>query len=121
MMLRYAKGQTRRSAPTNPMMNSSRRNFLRQLAALPLFSLRHSEPQLVLLNANVLTMDAVQPRAQAIAIADDRFLAVGSNEDVRALATSRATKIDLTGRTVVPGFIDAHTHPCYAGLRHLRQ
>jgi len=66
-------------------------------------------------------MDTAQPRAQAIAIADGRFLAVGSNEDVRALATSRATKVDLTGRTVVPGFIDAHTHPCYAGLRHLRQ
>ena len=94
---------------------------MHQLAALPLLPLRHSQPQLVLLNANILTMDAAQPRAQAVAIADGRFLAVGSNEEVNALATSRATKVDLTGRTVVPGFIDAHTHPCYAGLRHLRQ
>jgi len=102
-------------------MNSSRRKFLHQLAALPLLPLRQSQPQLVLLNANILTMDAAQSRAQAVAIADGRFLAVGSNEEVSALATSRATKVDLTGRTVVPGFIDAHTHPCYAGLRHLRQ
>src|SRR5262245_23876935 len=102
-------------------MNSSRRRFLHQLAALPLVPLRQSQPQLLLLNANILTMDTTQPRAQAVAIADGRFLAVGSNDEVNALATSRATKIDLTGRTVVPGFIDAHTHPCYAGLRHLRQ
>jgi len=102
-------------------MNPSRREFLHQLAAAPLLAWRQSQPQLVLLNANILTMDAAQPRAQAVAIADGRFLAVGSNEEVNALATSGAKKVDLTGRTVVPGFIDAHTHPCYAGLRHLRQ
>jgi predicted amidohydrolase YtcJ len=102
-------------------MNTSRREFLHQLAALPLLALRRSEPQLILLNANIITMDATQPRAQALAIADGRLLAVGSNDEVNAMATSRASKIDLTGRTVVPGFIDAHTHPCYSGLRHLRQ
>lgn len=102
-------------------MISSRREFLHRLAALPLLPPRHSEPQIILLNANILTMDPTHPRAQAIAIADGRFLAVGSNEEVNALKTSSATKVDLTGRTVVPGFIDAHSHPCYAGLRHLRQ
>src|SRR5262245_44998942 len=102
-------------------MNSSRREFLHQLAALPLIPLRQSQVQLVLLNANILTMDDSQPRAQAVAISDGRLVAVGSNEEISGLATSRTTKVDLTGRTVVPGFIDAHSHPCYAGLRHLRQ
>ena len=49
------------------------------------------------------------------------FLAVGSNRDVLDLATARTRKIDLGGKTVVPGFIDAHTHVAYSGLRHLRQ
>ncbi len=66
-------------------------------------------------------MDAAHRRAQAVAIVDGRFLAVGSNDEMNALKTSAAKKVDLSGRTVVPGFIDAHSHPCYAGLRHLRQ
>jgi predicted amidohydrolase YtcJ len=76
---------------------------------------------MVLYNANVLTMDRDNPRAEAIASTDGRFLAVGSKEEIFGLTTSGAVKIDLEGKTVVPGFIDAHSHPCYAGLRHLRQ
>src|SRR5574341_900733 len=95
----------------------SRRQFL---AAAALFDLRRAEPELILHNANILTMDARHPRAQAVAIAGGRFLAVGSNGEVRALATAHTKQIDLEGKTVVPGFIDAHTHPAYAGLRHLR-
>ncbi|MBA2340965.1 MAG: amidohydrolase [Pyrinomonadaceae bacterium] len=78
-------------------------------------------PQMILYNGNVLTMNNRQPRAQAVAIADNRFLAVGTNEEVRSLATSRTTKINLEGKTVVPGFIDAHSHPAVAGRLHLRQ
>lgn len=102
-------------------MISSRREFLHRLAALPLLPLRQSEPQLILFSGNILTMDAAHRRAQAVAIVDGRFLAVGSNDEMNALKTSAAKKVDLSGRTVVPGFIDAHSHPCYAGLRHLRQ
>jgi predicted amidohydrolase YtcJ len=79
------------------------------------------EPELILYNANIITIDNRRPRAQAVAIADGRFLAVGADEQVRELATGRTKKIDLGGRTVVPGFIDAHTHPAEAGLLHLRQ
>ena len=63
----------------------------------------------------------VLPRAEAVAIAGSRFLAVGTNEKVQALATGKTHKINLEGQTVVPGFIDAHTHPAEAGLMHLRQ
>ena len=81
----------------------------------------HLEPDLILHGANVITIDAANPRAQAVAIAGDRIFAVGSDKDILNLATVRTRKVDLTGRTVVPGFIDAHTHVCYSGIRHLKQ
>ena len=103
------------------MLASSRRDFLQSLGAFALLPLRRTEPQTILYNANMLTIDIRNPRAQAVAIADGRFLAVGSNDEIRALSNSQVEKVDLQGAAVLPGFIDAHTHPCYAGLRHLRQ
>jgi len=103
------------------MSASSRRDFLQSLGAFALLPLRRTEPQTILYNANMLTIDTRNPRAQAVAIADGRFLAVGSNDEIRALSNSQVEKVDLQGAAVLPGFIDAHTHPCYAGLRHLRQ
>jgi hypothetical protein len=79
------------------------------------------EADAVLYSGNILTMDAAQPAAQALAIAGDRLLAVGSNDDVLNLVSPRTRKINLDGKTVVPGFIDAHTHPAYSGYRHLKQ
>ncbi len=104
----------------NKMGNKlSRRGFLASAGAA-ILSAAHTEPELILHNANVFTVDAQQPRAQAMAIANGRLLAVGGNDDVLAMATARTKKIDLAGKTVTPGFIDAHTHPVYAGIRHLR-
>jgi predicted amidohydrolase YtcJ len=98
----------------------SRRDFLGAMGAFALAPLRQTEPELILYNGNILTIDAKNPRAQAVAIANQRFLAVGSNDEIRPAATARTRQIDLEGKTVVPGFIDAHTHPGYAGMRHLR-
>ena len=98
----------------------SRRRFLGSLGALVLAPLERTEPALILYNANIITVDARNPRAQAVAIADGRLLAVGSNDEVRGLATGRTKKLDLEGRTVVPGFIDAHAHPASSGRDHLR-
>ena len=98
----------------------SRRGFLTLAGGAALLRAGRTEPQLILHNGNILTIDPQQPRVEAVAIADGRFLAVGSNDEVLGLATARTKKIDLAERTVTPGFIDAHTHPVYAGIRHLR-
>lgn len=78
-------------------------------------------PELILHGGNIVTMDAAQPRAQAVAIARGRFVAVGSDAEILPLANGQTRKVGLGGRTVVPGFIDAHSHPASSGLRHLRE
>ncbi len=99
---------------------TTRREFLGSLAAFSLFPFEEEKPDLILHNGNILTMDVRQPRAQAVAIARGRFLAVGSDADVLNVAGATTKKIDLGRKTVTPGFIDAHSHPAEAGLMHLR-
>lgn len=69
------------------------------------------EADLIVVNARVLTQDSAVPRAEAFAVKDGRFLAVGSNADIRNLATARTRVIDAARYTVLPGFIDCHCHP----------
>ncbi|HEX4546016.1 MAG TPA: amidohydrolase [Candidatus Acidoferrum sp.] len=99
---------------------TNRREFLGTLAAFSLFPLEPEKPDLVLYNGNIWTVNAKEPRAQAVAIVRGRFLAVGSDRDVLNLAGPGIRKMDLGGKTVTPGFIDAHSHPAAAGLSHLR-
>jgi predicted amidohydrolase YtcJ len=101
------------------MNGFSRREFCCALGALALTPLERTEPDLILHNGNFWTVDSRAPRAQAVAISGGRFLAVGANDEVLALAGGRARKIDLGGKTVLPGFIDAHSHPSDAGRAHL--
>jgi predicted amidohydrolase YtcJ len=103
------------------MFETSRRNFIFGLGAVALFPLERIEPDLILYNGNLWTVNPQQPRAEAVAISRGRFLAVGSNEDVLHLAAGSSRKIDLGMKTVLPGFIDAHTHPAESGRLHLRQ
>ena len=72
-------------------------------------------------DATVHTVDDDLPRAEAFAIKSGRFLAVGSSADVSNLIGPGTEVIDAAGRTVVPGFIDAHNHPFYSGTKHLKQ
>jgi predicted amidohydrolase YtcJ len=71
------------------------------------------------LNGNIYTMDASQPKAQAMAIDREsgRILAVGSNDEVRRIAGQHRELFDLHGKTVLPGFIDAHIHLLDAAYR----
>ena len=104
------------------MRQLSRRDFVQSmgsLLALPL--LRTEEPETILYNGNIWTVDEAQPRAQAVAIRGGRLLAVGSNDDVLPLATARTRKIDLAFKSVLPGFNDAHAHPVSSGVEQLRK
>ena len=83
----------------------SRREFLRTAGAFAVSAslpLDRIEPELILYNANIITINDRQPRAEAVAIAEGRFLAVGTNEKLQALATGNTKKINLEGQTVVP-------------------
>jgi predicted amidohydrolase YtcJ len=65
---------------------------------------------LILFNAHVHTMEEVLPRAQAVAVAGNRILAVGNDKDLRPLLHANGHAVDLRGKTVIPGLIDAHVH-----------
>ena len=85
------------------------------LAASPYSSWRavaaeSSEPDLVVFNAKVYTVDPLLPRAQAFAVKGGRFVAVGATEDMKSLVGKSTRTYDAQQMTIVPGFIDAHNH-----------
>lgn len=65
---------------------------------------------LVVFNAKVYTVDSRLPRAQAFAVKGGRFIAVGSNEDIKGLIGKSTQTFDARHMTVVPGFNDTHNH-----------
>ena len=77
--------------------------------------------KLFLVNGNFHTQDPSYPQATAVAIRDGRVWAVGSDEEISALARPGAQMIDLEGRRVLPGLTDAHFHyyDWALGLRRL--
>ena len=67
-------------------------------------------PDLIVLNANIYTVDSAVPRAQALAVKDGRFVLVGSNAEVEAIAGPQTERLEAAGQTIIPGMIDAHAH-----------
>ena len=68
------------------------------------------EPDLIFVNANVYTMNTLQPRAAAIAIHHSKIVAVGQNNTVMSLQGPSTQVVNLNGKLVLPGFIDSHIH-----------
>lgn len=66
--------------------------------------------ELIISNARILTMDPDNPVATALAVAGGRVLAIGSDADVLPLASAVTRVIDGAGRSLLPGFIEAHMH-----------
>lgn len=75
------------------------------------------EPDTILYNGQVLTVDDEFRIAQALAVRGRRIVAVGADDDVLAAAGPDTRRIDLEGRTVLPGFVDTHAHLDREGLR----
>lgn len=91
-------------------------SILGGLAPLSLWLLSAAEngpsfqPELILHNGKIITVDEKFSYAQAVAIAFGRFVAVGSNVEIKRLAGPSTKLIDLEGKTVVPGLADGHIH-----------
>ena len=68
------------------------------------------DADLVVFNAKVYTVDSQMPRAEAFAVKNGRFMAVGSSAEIKALAGKSTQSLDAQQMTVVPGFIDCHNH-----------
>ena len=73
------------------------------------------DPDLILYNGALLTMDPDAPQASAIAITGTRISAVGDDAGVRATAGKDTRQIDLSGKTVIPGLVDTHIHAIRGG------
>ncbi len=65
---------------------------------------------IVIVNARVRTLDTKRPLAEAVAISKGRITAVGSNSEIRSVASAATRIVDAKGKLVIPGFNDAHVH-----------
>jgi predicted amidohydrolase YtcJ len=84
--------------------------WLRDARAVSRLAERAPEPELVVIDAKVYTMDPRLPVAEAFAVKGGRFVAVGRSADIRGLAGKGTQLLDAKQMTVVPGFIDCHNH-----------
>ena len=78
---------------------------------------RHA--QTVIKNANIITIDPRTPKASSLAISDGKFIAIGDNTACDSLIGPDTEVLNLSGKTVLPGFIDAHIHVLNSGIRHV--
>lgn len=75
-----------------------------------------SQPaDLVVKNADVFTCDVDKPRAQAVAVEDERITYVGDNKGITSYVGPETKVIDAKGRMLTPGFVDNHSHPLWIG------
>ncbi len=89
------------------------------LASVPSPAQQPARADIVLTNGKIITVDASDRIAQAVAIAGDKILAVGTNAEIARLAGPATRRIDLHGLTVTPGLIDAHAHFADSGAELL--
>jgi predicted amidohydrolase YtcJ len=80
------------------------------LAALPVGAQSCANSDLVVRNAKIVTMDAADRMAEAMAVRGGHIAAVGTNQEIAACASPSTSVIDAQGRTILPGLIDVHTH-----------
>lgn len=74
-------------------------------------------PDLIVINAKVRTMDPMQPAAEAVAVLGNRIVAIGNDPDIRKLAGPHTRVIDARKQLLLPGFNDAHVHFLSGGFQ----
>lgn len=82
-------------------------------------SKRAAEADAVYQNGFVYTVDGVRSRAQAFAVRDGKYVAVGSNDEMKAVTGPDTRVVDLEGRMVMPGLVDSHIHALRGALTAL--
>ncbi|MDM7922243.1 MAG: amidohydrolase [Pyrinomonadaceae bacterium] len=80
------------------------------IALLAATAFAQSAADLVIVNADIRTMDRSLPRAEALAVTGNKIAAVGSNAAIRKLIGPKTNVVDASGRLLLPGFNDAHVH-----------
>ena len=83
--------------------------FILVIALHPIASAQTAD--IIFVNGKIFTSDTNKLYVQAIAIKGNRIIATGTNDEILKLADNKAKKIDVKGKTIVPGFNDAHDHP----------
>src|ERR1700722_5031736 len=96
-----------------------RKYALSLVCLLCAFSAHAQTADLVLLHGKILTVDAKDSIAQALAVSQGKILAVGSDQQILSLAGPKTERIDLHGRTATPGLIDTHAHLAEGGVDEL--
>ncbi len=114
-MVTILGGYYRRGAQRVQNLVNQPRRFLVVLSVASVLGLAESgaqnlQPEQVLLNGKILTVDADFSIVEAVAIADERILAVGRTTEIASLAGPATRIVDLEGKTVIPGLIDNHSH-----------
>src|ERR1700675_3803862 len=73
-------------------------------------------PDAVYYNGKVITVDSANSTKEAFAVKGDKFLAVGTTREMRALAGPKTQLVDLKGKAVMPGLMDNHNHAYHAAM-----
>src|SRR5271165_6549158 len=79
-------------------------------------TISRAHAELILYNGTIHTFDPAYPKVEAVAVSNGKLLAVGTFEQIDALTHANTRRIDLAGRTLIPGFNDAHIHLWKVGM-----
>lgn len=85
------------------------------LLSIPAFSSPSAD--MIFHNGTILTINDAQPSAQAVAVKDGKILAVGVKDDILKMSGEKTKKVDLDGKTMLPGFVDSHSHAYIIGIQ----
>ena len=101
-------------AQYSKLLSSYSKFTLALTLSLPALSLAQTADW-VFYNGQLITMDEHQPKAQAMAISGNQIVAVGDNDSMASFIGNATQKLDLQGKTIIPGLIDAHLHGIRGG------